>query len=145
MSKKRLQKEAVIHLEKHIAFSRTSSELTRKIEGLSGNYQRLMKKAKTEIDLNLPLALSSGLQGRMYKADLLVALSVRAVVRMNDFYHRLMIIYIEDLLNGIDYNNSQFDSLIKDEYADLVQNSTSATQFEQHLQNLRSEIQGGLI
>ena len=144
-SKKKLHFDAAKHLAKHRSLSMRSSELTRNVEVLSRNYRRLMKKAKTEIDNNLPLALSSGIQGRILKADLLVALSVRTVVRMSDFYHRLMIIYIEDILNGVDYNKNQFDTLIKNEYADLVQNSTTATRFEQHLQHLRDEIQGGLL
>ena len=144
-SKRQLQELAAEHLRFQESFSRKSSELTREIEDLTSKYKMLMNKSKDELEANLPLALSFGIQGRIFKADLLVALSVRSVIRMNDFFHRLMMTYIEDILNGVEYNTNQKDSLIHREYSDLVETSSKATQFEEYLNQLKQEIEGDIL
>jgi hypothetical protein len=89
----------------------------------------------------VPKALGGGMRARLLKADITVAMSSRSVIRMNEFYHRMMIILIEDILLGVNYNPDRVNNLIPQEFSDLISSSISGTNFSQFLTKLKDEIE----
>jgi hypothetical protein len=140
-SKKKLQKEAAMHQLHLDAFTLHRNSVTTEIDQLKNRYRKLMIEANTSLKTNIPKALANGMRARHVKADLNVALSVRNVVRMNEFYHRMMLILIEDIQLGVNYNPERIKDLIPQEFSDIIKNSITGTQMGEFLHDLRREIE----
>jgi len=141
MSNKKLQKMADQHQKNLLRFIEMRKGVTREIELEKKKYKRCMTEALKELKTNVPKALGGGMRARLLKADITVAMSARSVIRMNEFYHRMMIILIEDLLLGVNYNPERVNNLIPQEFSDLVSSSISSTNFSEFLRQLKEEIE----
>ena len=81
---------------------------------------------------------------RHVQADLLIAKSVLSVMRSNQFYHRLMMMLIQDVKAGVEYDPSRVDNLAASEFSELVEGSIISTNLDGVLGDLRSELDGNL-
>ena len=80
---------------------------------------------------------------RVVKSDLLIAKSVLTVLRSNRFYHRMMVILIQDVKSGVEYDPRRIDDLIPAEFSELVEGSVLSTKMEGLLGELKSDLEGG--
>ena len=141
MSNKKLQKMADEHQKNLIRFIEMRNGATRLIEQNQKKYKTCMTDAVKDLKTNVPKALGGGMRARLIKADLNVSMSARSVIRMNEFYHRMMVILIEDLLLGVNYNPERVNNLIPQEFSDLISSSISGTNFSEFLNKLKDEIE----
>jgi hypothetical protein len=144
MSNKKLQKMAHDHQNNLLRFIDMRQSVTREIDFNKEKYKRCMTDALKELKSNVPKALGGGMRARLLKADITVAMSARSVIRMNEFYHRMMIILIEDILLGVNYNPDRVNNLVPHEFSDLVSSSISSTHFGDFLKQLKEEIEEDL-
>ena len=56
----------------------------------------------------------------------------------------MMIILIEDILLGVNYNPERVNNLIPQEFSDLISSSITGTNFSEFLSGLKEEIEGEL-
>ena len=122
MSNKKLQKMADVHQQNLLRFIEMRKATTRIIDEKQKKYKKCMLDAVKDMKSNVPKALGGGMRARLLKADITVAMSSRSVIRMNEFYHRMMIILIEDTLLGVNYNPDRVNNLIPQEFSDLITN-----------------------
>lgn len=141
MSNKKLQKMADVHQQNLLRFVEMRKATTRIIDEKQKKYKKCMLDAVKDMKSNVPKALGGGMRARLLKADITVAMSSRSVIRMNEFYHRMMIILIEDILLGVNYNPDRVNNLIPQEFSDLISSSISGTNFSQFLTKLKEEIE----
>jgi len=141
MSNKKLQQMADEHQKNLLRFIEMRNGTTRLIEQNQKKYKACMKDAVKELKTNVPKALGGGMRARLLKADLNVSMSARSVIRMNEFYHRMMVILIEDILLGVNYNPERVNNLIPQEFSDLISSSISGTNFSEFLNKLKDEIE----
>jgi len=141
MSNKKLQQMADEHQKNLLRFIEMRNGTTRLIEQNQKKYKACMKDAVKELKTIVPKALGGGMRARLLKADLNVSMSARSVIRMNEFYHRMMVILIEDILLGVNYNPERVNNLIPQEFSDLISSSISGTNFSEFLNKLKDEIE----
>ena len=141
LSNKKLQQMADMHQKHLIRFTEMRKVKTRLIEQNQKKYKACMKDAVLDLKTNVPKALGGGMRARLLKSDINVAMSARSVIRMNEFYHRMMIILIEDILLGVNYNPERVNNLIPQEFSDLISSSITGTNFSEFLSKLKEEIE----
>ncbi len=141
MSNKKLQRMADEHQKNLLRFIEMRKGATRLIEQNQKKYKKCMLEAVDDLKSNVPKALGGGMRARLLKADITVAMSSRSVIRMNEFYHRMMVILIEDTLLGVNYNPERVNNLIPQEFSDLISSSISSTNFSDFLSTLKQEIE----
>ena len=71
---------------------------------------------------------------------MLIAQSVLTVLRSNQFYHRLMVMLVQDVKAGVEYDPSRVDNLASSEFSELVEGSILSTNLDGILGDLRSEL-----
>jgi hypothetical protein len=76
---------------------------------------------------------------RHVKADLLIAKSVLAVLRSNQFYHRMMVMLIQDVKAGVEYDPNRIENLVPMEFSELVEGSVLSSNLGDLLGDLSSE------
>lgn len=77
---------------------------------------------------------------RHVRADLMIARSVRTILRANEFYHRMMVVLIQDTKSGVDYNPERIEKLIPAEFSDMIDKSIISTDLSGLLDELKQEI-----
>ena len=63
-----------------------------------------------------------------------------SVIRSNQFYHRLMLVLIQDTKAGVDYDPERVKNLIPKEFTDMVSESILSTNLEGLLSDLAKEV-----
>ena len=89
---------------------------------------------------SMPLAMSKAMEMRHVKAEELIVRSVISVIRSNQFYHRLMLVLIQDTKAGVDYDPERVKNLIPKEFTDMVSESILSTNLEGLLSDLAKEV-----
>ena len=93
-----------------------------------GRVARLIFYAACLIHLKAQaMAMSIAMEMRHVRADLMIARSVRTLLRANEFYHKLMVILIQDTKSGVEYNPNRIEALIPAEFSDMIDKSIMST------------------
>ena len=140
MSKKKLDKMEYEHNQHFVTFSNAKDSKVQEIQALDSRLEKLRTKARKEIEESVPNALGTAMEMRHVNADLLISKSVLTVLRSNQFYHRLMMMLIQDTKAGVEYDPNRVANLVPTEFSDLVGKSILSSNMDGILGELRSEI-----
>ncbi len=142
MNKRKLDGLEYDHQQHLTRFSNSKDGKVDEVQSLDKRLRRLKEKASKEMESSIPKALGTAMEMRHVKADLLIAKSVMAVMRSNQFYHRLMVMLIQDVKAGVEYDPSRVDNLASSEFSELVEGSILSTNLDGILGDLRAELDG---
>ena len=140
MSKKKLDNLEYTHNQHFARFTGAKNSKSDQIQALDKRLEKLRSKAKKEMEDSVPKALGTAMEMRYVKADLLISKSVLTVLRSNQFYHRLMMMLIQDTKSGVEYNPDRIAKIVPDEFSDLVGKSIISSNMEGVLGGLRAEL-----
>ncbi len=144
MSKRKLDGLEYDHQQHLTRFSNSKEGKVNEVQSLDKRLGKLRSKASKELESSVPRALGTAMEMRHVKADLLIAKSVLSVLRSNQFYHRLMVMLIQDVKAGVEYDPSRVDNMASSEFSELVEGSILSTNLDGILGELRSELDGSL-
>jgi hypothetical protein len=144
MSKRKLDGLEYDHHQHLNRFSNAKEGKVNEVQSLDKRLEKLSSKASKELESSIPRALGTAMEMRHVKADLLIAKSVLSVLRSNQFYHRLMVMLIQDVKAGVEYDPSRVDNMASSEFSELVEGSILSTNLDGILGDLRSELDGHL-
>ena len=144
MRKSKLDSLEYGHQQHLTRFSNAKEGKVSEVQSLDKKLTKLRKKASDELQSSVPRALGTAMEMRHVQADLLIAKSVLSVMRSNQFYHRLMMMLIQDVKAGVEYDPSRVDNLAASEFSELVEGSIISTNLDGILGDLRSELDGHL-
>ena len=142
MSKRKQDSLEYDHQQHLTRFSNAKEGKVNEVQSLDKRLEKLRSKASKELESSVPRALGTAMEMRHVKADLLIAKSVLSVLRANQFYHRLMIMLIQDVKAGVEYDPSRVDNMASSEFSELVEGSILSTNLDGILGDLRSELDG---
>ena len=128
------------HQQHLTRFSNSKEGKVSEVQSLDKKLGKLRSKAAKELETSVPRALGTAMEMRHVKADLLIAQSVLTVLRSNQFYHRLMVMLVQDVKAGVEYDPSRVDNLASSEFSELVEGSILSTNLDGILGDLRSEL-----
>ena len=128
------------HQQHLTRFSNAKEGKVSEVQSLDKKLGKLRSKAAKELETSVPRALGTAMEMRHVKADLLIAQSVLTVLRSNQFYHRLMVMLVQDVKAGVEYDPSRVDNLASSEFSELVEGSILSTNLDGILGDLRSEL-----
>ena len=111
------------------------------LQSIRKKLSRLKEQALRDKEVSMPLALSKAMEMRHVKADELITRSVLSVIRSNQFYHKLMMVLIQDTKAGVDYDPERIKTLIPEEFTDMVSESIISTNLEGLLSELAKEVE----
>ena len=138
---KRKQDALEYEHQQHLTrFSNSKEGKVSEVQSLDKKLGKLRSKAAKELETSVPRALGTAMEMRHVKADLLIAQSVLTVLRSNQFYHRLMVMLVQDVKAGVEYDPSRVDNLASSEFSELVEGSILSTNLDGILGDLRSEL-----
>ena len=140
MSKAKLDKLEFSHRQHLTRFIEAKNGKSDLIQRCEDKQNRLIERAKKECESSLPLAMGTAMELRKIKADILIAKSVMTLIRSNVFYHRLMVILIQDTKAGVEYDPSRVKDLIPQEFSDMFEQSILSTNLEGLLGDLKKEL-----
>jgi len=140
MNKRKLDGLEYDHQQHLSRFSNAKDGKIDEVQSLDKRLRKLKDKASKEMESSIPKALGTAMEMRHVKADLLIAKSVMTVMRSNQFYHRLMVMLIQDVKAGVEYDPSRVDRLASSEFSDLVEGSIISTNMDGILDDLKSEL-----
>jgi len=140
MSKTKLDKMEYEHRQHLTRFTQAKDSKADLVQRSDDKYQKLVEKAKKELQQSVPLALGTAMQMRQVRADNLIAKSVLTLLRANQFYHRMMIVLIQDTKAGVEYHPDRVKHLIPAEFNDMFDKSILSTNLEGLLGELKSEL-----
>ena len=143
ISKRKLDKLEYEHQQHLTRFSGAMESKMNHINELERSLEKLRKKAERGMQTSVPKSLGTAMEMRVVKSDLLIAKSVLTVLRSNRFYHRMMVILIQDVKSGVEYDPRRIDDLIPAEFSELVEGSVLSTKMEGLLGELKSDLEGG--
>ncbi len=145
MSKKKLDKLEYDHRQHLERFSNAKSDKGDEAHGLDRRYKKLAQKAFKELSKgdagSQAMAMSIAMEMRHVRADLLTARSVRTLLRANEFFHKLMVILVQDTKSGVEYNPKRIEELIPVEFSDIIDKSIISTDLSGLLGDLKAEIE----
>jgi len=130
------------HQQHLTRFSNAKEGKVNEVQSLDKRLEKLRSKASKELESSVPRALGTAMEMRHVKADMLIAKSVLSVLRANQFYHRLMVMLIQDVKAGVEYDPSRVDNMASSEFSELVEGSILSTNLDGILGDLRSELDG---
>ena len=104
MRKSKLDSLEYGHQQHLTRFSNAKEGKVSEVQSLEKKLTKLRKKASNELESSVPRALGTAMEMRHVQADLLIAKSVLSVMRSNQFYHRLMMMLIQDVKAGVEYD-----------------------------------------
>ncbi len=138
---KRKQDALEYEHQQHLTrFSNSKEGKVSEVQSLDKKLGKLRSKAAKELETSVPRALGTAMEMRHVKADLLIAQSVLTVLRSNQFYHRRMVMLVQDVKAGVEYDPSRVDNLASSEFSELVEGSILSTNLDGILGDLRSEL-----
>ena len=140
MNKRKLDGLEYDHQQHLTRFSNAKEGKVSDVQSLDKKLGKLRSKATKELESSVPRALGTAMEMRHVKADLLIAKSVLSVMRSNQFYHRLMVMLVQDVKAGVEYDPSRGDNLASSEFSELVEGSILSTNLDGKLGDLRSEL-----
>ena len=140
ISKKKLDSMEYDHQQHLTRFSNAKDGKVGEIQSLDKRLGKLRTKASKELESSTARALGTAMEMRHVKADLLIAKSVLSVLRSNQFYHRLLVMLIQDVKAGVKYDPNGVDDLASSEFSELVGDSILSTNLDGILGDLRSEL-----
>ena len=145
MSKKKLDALEYDHRQHLERFSDAKRDKGEEASGLDKKYKKLAASAFGELSKgdagSQAMAMSIAMEMRHVRADLMIARSVRTLLRANEFYHKLMVILIQDTKSGVEYNPNRIEALIPAEFSDMIDKSIMSTDLTGLLDDLKSEIE----
>ncbi len=145
MSKRKLNSLEYDHRQHLQRFTQAKDSKGEGILGLDNRYQKLAGRAVKELAKGErgaeAMAMAIAMEMRRVRADLLIARSVRALLRSNQLYHKLMVILIQDTKAGVDYNPDRIGDIIPAEFSDMIDHSVLSTNLTGLLGDLRSEVE----
>ena len=141
MNKRKLDGLEYDHQQHLTRFSNAKEGKVSDVQSLDKKLGKLRSKATKELESSVPRALGTAMEMRHVKADLLIAKSVLSVMRSNQFYHRLMVMLIQDVKAGVEYDPRRVDNLATSEFSELVEGSILSTNLDGILGELRSELE----
>ena len=122
-------------------FTAAKASKVKELERIRDRHSQLKKQALRDKESSIPLALAKAMEMRHTKADELITRSVLSVIRSNQFYHKLMMVLIQDTKAGVDYDPERVKSLIPKEFTDMVSESIISTNLEGLLSDLAKEVE----
>ena len=128
------------HNRHYETFTRFKDSKVGEIQNLDKRLEKLKEKAGRELDKSVPNALGTAMEMRHVKAEILISKSVLTVLRSNQFYHRLMMMLIQDTKAGVEYNQERIANLVPAEFSDIIRESVSTTNMEGLLGDLRADL-----
>ncbi len=140
MSKKKLDKLEYEHNQHFVTFSNAKEGKTNEVQTLDKRLDKLRSKARKENEESVAKALGTAMEMRHVKADLLISKSVLTVLRSNQFHHRMMMMLIQDIKAGVEYDPNRIANLVPTEFSDLVEGSILASNMGGILGDLKSEL-----
>ena len=141
MSKKKLDNLEYEH-NQHLERFRIAKEgKVQELQRLKNRHEDLKIQAMRDKEISMPLAMSKAMEMRQVKAEELIIRSVISVIRSNQFYHRLMLVLIQDTKAGVDYDPDRVKNLIPKEFTDMVSESILSTNLEGLLSDLAKEVE----
>ncbi|MDP6220216.1 MAG: hypothetical protein QGG76_01330, partial [Candidatus Thalassarchaeaceae archaeon] len=102
--KRKLDKLEYQHQQHLTRFSNSKEGKLNEVQEIDRRLDKLRSKASKELKSSVPRSLGTAMEMRHVKADLLIAKSVLAVLRSNQFYHRMMVMLIQDVKAGVEYD-----------------------------------------
>ena len=145
MSKRKLNSLEYDHRQHLQRFTQAKDSKGEGIQGFENRYQKLAERAVKELAKEErgaeAMAMAMAMEMRRVRADLLIARSVRALLRSNQLYHKLMVILIQDTKAGVDYNPDRIRDIIPAEFGDMIDRSVLSTNLTGLLGDLRSEVE----
>ncbi len=144
MSKAKLDSKELEHNLHFEKFSNVKDGKAHEVQSLSKRLDKLRTKARKQMEESVPNALATAMEMRHVNADLLIAKSVMSVIRSNQFYHRLMMMLIQDIKAGVQYDPNRVKELVPAEFSEMVDQSIISTNMEGVLAELRSELDQNL-
>ena len=143
-SKKKLDALEYEHNQHFVTFSNAKDSKVNEIQAIENRLNKLKSKARKELEKSVPNALGTAMEMRYVKADLLIMKSILTVLRSNQFYHRLMMMLIQDTKAGVEYDPNRIADLVPQEFSDLIEQSIISSNMENMLGDLRTELDGHL-
>ena len=143
-SKKKLDALEYEHNQHFVTFSNAKDSKVNEIQAIENRLNKLMLKARKELEKSVPHALGTAMEMRYVKADLLILKSILTVLRSNQFYHRLMMMLIQDTKAGVEYDPKRIADLVPLEFSDLIEQSIISSNMENTLGDLKAELDGHL-
>lgn len=140
MSKAKLDDLEYNHNQYYVSFTNAKDSKVNQIQKLAKDYSNLTKKAKKELESSVPNALGTAMEMRHKKAEILIAKSILAVLRSNQFYHRLMMMLAQDIKSGVKYDQNRVANLIPSEFSELIEDSVLSTNMDGVLRELKIEL-----
>ncbi len=144
LSKRKLDALEYEHRQHLQTFSDSKQSKGEEAQGLEKKYNKLATKAHSELSKgdagSQAYAMGIAMEMRHVRADLMIARSVRTILRANEFYHRMMVVLIQDTKSGVDYNPERIEELIPAEFSDMIDKSIISTDLSGLLDELKQEI-----
>ena len=137
--KRKLDKLEYQHQQHLTRFSNAKEGKLNETQELDRRLDKLRTKATKELESSVPRSLGTAMEMRHVKADLLIAKSVLAVLRSNQFYHRMMVMLIQDVKAGVEYDPDRIENLVPMEFSELVEGSVLSSNLGDLLGDLSSE------
>jgi hypothetical protein len=140
LSKKKLDKLEYDHTQHLERFRIAKQGKVEELQRLKKKHDGLKGQAVRDKATSMPLAMAKAMEMRHVKADELIVRSVISVIKSNQFYHRLMLVLIQDTKAGVDYDPDRVKNLIPQEFTDMVSESILSTNLEGLLSDLAKEV-----
>lgn len=140
LSKKKLDQLEYDHNRHLERFRLAKDGKVQDLQRLKNKHDDLKRQAIRDKATSMPLAMSKAMEMRHVKAEELIVRSVISVIRSNQFYHRLMLVLIQDTKAGVDYDPERVKNLIPKEFTDMVSESILSTNLEGLLSDLAKEV-----
>ena len=137
--KRKLDKLEYKHQQHLTRFSNAKEGKLNEVQEIDRRLEKLRSKASKELESSIPRSLGTAMEMRHVKADLLIAKSVLAVLRSNQFYHRMMVMLIQDVKAGVEYDPNRIENLVPMEFSELVEGSVLSSNLGDLLGDLSSE------
>ncbi len=137
--KRKLDKLEYGHQQHLTRFSNAKEGKLNEVQEIDRRLEKLRSKASKELKSSVPRSLGTAMEMRHVKADLLIAKSVLAVLRSNQFYHRMMVMLIQDVKAGVEYDPNRIENLVPMEFSELVEGSVLSSNLGDLLGDLSSE------
>jgi len=144
MPKKKLDKLEYDHQQHLVRFMNAKDGKSDEIQSMEKKYSKLKDKATKEITISIPRVLGTAMEMRQIKAEILISRSVLALLRSNQFYHRFMVMLIQDTKAGVQYNPEKVKNLIPLEFSELIGESIVSTNMDGILSDLKNEIDSNI-
>ncbi len=140
MSRAKLDKLEYDHGVHYERFTSAKDAKSSDIQSMDKKYQKLLSKARKDMQESVPKALGTAMEMRYLDADILIAKSILNVLRSNQFYHRMMVMLIQDTKAGVEYDPGRISNIIPAEFSDLIEGSILSTNMDGLLKDLKDEL-----